>query len=259
MNYQNNPHVGIQDEYGTAVLAQVRALLPPRSLSLSEACSVAERQALRLLQLLDVPHGPVDLEPLVAAIPAWRLAFDPRLPTSGMTTWNATAKSWVSVINSSEPPNRGRFSSAHELKHVLDHPSRYLSYIKPNGELWDDRAIETVCDYFAACLLLPRPWVKQAYVAGLQHEEQLAAHFVVSTAAARVRLEQLGLQPRQTSGRHTPCKVAGEVTMQDGRAGLGQPNTTVSWGNRSRGAYFRQTRPLAPSPAPIMSVVGGMA
>ena len=191
MNYQDNT-VGVDDEDGTGVLAQLRALLPPRPLSLSEACSVAERQALRLLQLLDVQPGPVNLEPLVAAIPAWHLSFDPGLPTSGMTTWNATAKRWVSVINATEPANRGRFSTAHELKHVLDHPYLYLSYVKRNGDLWDDRRVETVCDYFAACLLLPRPWVKQAYVAGVQDEERLASHFVVSTAAARGHLDTWG-------------------------------------------------------------------
>lgn len=255
MNITHNVSVE-PDEYGSEVLAQLRSLMPPRPLTMAEACSVAERQALRLLQLTGIEPGPVNFEVILRAIPSWQLVFDPALPTSGMTTWNATMKRWVSVINAGEPVNRGRFSAAHELKHALDHPFRYQAYIQPNGDLWDQHAVETVCDYFAGCLLLPRPWVKQAYVAGIQTEDKLADHFVVSTAAARVRLSQLGLSERyERSNRHAPRPGSGEAIMKDANSGLGQPSPTERRTSRGRGAYFRRLGPLAPLSASTLTPI----
>jgi Zn-dependent peptidase ImmA (M78 family) len=53
--------------------------------------------------------------------------------------------------------------------------------------------VERICDYFAGCLLMPRPWVKRLYGDGLQQLDQLAASFGVSQAAMAVRLSQIGL------------------------------------------------------------------
>ena len=54
-----------------------------------------------------------------------------------------------------------------------------------------------MCDYFAACLLMPRPWVKRLWAQGTQDATVLAATFAVSPAAMNVRLQQLGLaEPR---------------------------------------------------------------
>ncbi|MEO6318843.1 MAG: ImmA/IrrE family metallo-endopeptidase, partial [Acidimicrobiales bacterium] len=57
-------------------------------------------------------------------------------------------------------------------------------------------ANERLCDYFAACLLMPRSWVKQAYGSGVQDVVALAERFEVSPQAMQVRLLQLGLVDR---------------------------------------------------------------
>jgi Zn-dependent peptidase ImmA (M78 family) len=59
--------------------------------------------------------------------------------------------------------------------------------------------IEQVCDYFAGCLLMPRPALKRAWVDGNQSVVSLARRFGVSQAAMQVRLHQTGIaapQPR---------------------------------------------------------------
>jgi Zn-dependent peptidase ImmA (M78 family) len=54
-------------------------------------------------------------------------------------------------------------------------------------------AIEQVCDYFAGCLLIPRPWLKKAWGQRIQSLDALAARFETSQAAMSVRLQQVGL------------------------------------------------------------------
>jgi Zn-dependent peptidase ImmA (M78 family) len=99
---------------------------------------------------------------------------------------------WVILLNSYEPAARQRFSLAHEFKHVLDHPYVHIAY----GSLstpTSRHALEQLCDYFAACLLMPRPWVKAMWASGLQDIVALARQFEVSPQAMQVRLLQLGL------------------------------------------------------------------
>ncbi len=57
----------------------------------------------------------------------------------------------------------------------------------------DRHKAEMVCDYFAACLLMPRPWVKVAWSRGVQDVSDLAAVLLVSRTAMSLRLRQLGL------------------------------------------------------------------
>ena len=54
-------------------------------------------------------------------------------------------------------------------------------------------SIEQICDYFAGCLLMPRPWLKWAWGNGIQSLQDVAEHFGVSETAAQVRLTQIGL------------------------------------------------------------------
>ena len=93
---------------------------------------------------------------------------------------------------------RRRFPLAHELKHVLDNPYIEMLYPGRDGQPSGQRA-ETICDYFAACLLMPRLSVKAAWGQGNQRPDDLAAHFGVSRAAMGLRLHQLGLT--STRGR----------------------------------------------------------
>ena len=72
-----------------------------------------------------------------------------------------------------------------------------MLYPARDGKPSHQRA-EAICDYFAACLLMPRPAIKAAWGSGHQRVDDLAAHFGVSQAAMGLRLFQLGL----TTGRN---------------------------------------------------------
>ena len=68
----------------------------------------------------------------------------------------------------------------------------------------DDRAkrAERLCNYFAACLLMPRPWVKHDYYGGLQRPRALARRYYVSEEAMDTRLRELGLSSLPTATRY---------------------------------------------------------
>ncbi len=171
-------------------LSALRELLPHRALTWQEAMSVAERQALRLLKLSGVSGAPIP-ENVVSSLPRVRVERLSPIPVSGSTHW--TAGCWLIMLNGAEPLVRQRFSLAHEFKHVVDHPLIDRLYPSTLGVSSQDRA-EQICDYFAACLLMPRPCVKRAYCDdGVQNLHRLARRFGVSPMAMQVRLLQLGL------------------------------------------------------------------
>lgn len=194
MNNSNNNQTGIGRHQ---VIAAVRALMPHRPLHDHEARSVAERQAQRLSELLDLTDPCVDLS-VIASLPRLDVRTRAGLPVSGFSEWSRSR--WVIAINEDDHWTRQRFTLAHEFKHVLDNPFIEGLYLGPDGKPSAKRA-ENICDYFAACLLMPRPAVKAAWVRGYQRVDDLAAHFGVSRAAMGLRLQQLGLvNPRPRCG-----------------------------------------------------------
>jgi len=170
-------------------IAAVRDLVPIRPLTRHEALSVAERQAFRFLDLVGIHEPPVP-ERVITDLPRLQVERVTPFPSSGAANW--VAGRWVIVLNGAEPSTRQRFSLAHELKHILDDPfvERLYGAIDPR-----DRAdwIEQVCDFFAGCLLMPRPWLKRAWANEAQHIPTLASHFNVSPAAMSTRLHQVGM------------------------------------------------------------------
>ncbi len=172
-----------------SVIAQLRDVVPRRPLGPEAALRVAELQAVKLLAALGVTEPPV-LEEVVAALPRVQVERLSPIPVSGSTHW---AKGrWVIVLNGAEPLVRQRFSLAHEFKHVLDNP--FIDHLYPSlPGASAHRRTEQVCDYFAACLLMPRAWVKRRFTSGHQDVRQLATEFDVSMQAMQVRLLQLGL------------------------------------------------------------------
>lgn len=173
----------------SSVLRILRSLMPPRAVEIHEAEGIAERQALKLLSLLD-QHQPAVNISAIAELPRVEVRVEPRLPISGFSQW--TRGRWLIGINQDDAPVRRRFTLAHEFKHVLDHPFIDRAYLDRKGRPSQDRA-ESVCDHFAACLLMPRPWVKQAWVGGVQDQRALAQLFGVSEAAMALRLRRLGI------------------------------------------------------------------
>jgi hypothetical protein len=171
-----------------SVLKSLRALMPLRQLSYVESCQRAELQANRLLSLHGITGPAVPLE-IVTELPRVRVERIYDMPVSGAAFWDGY--SWVMTINASECELRQRFSLMHEFKHVLDNPFQRIMHAGPNP-LPDD-ALERIADYFAACVLMPKRWVKTVFFSETQYIQQLALKFEVSRQAMSYRLDQLGL------------------------------------------------------------------
>lgn len=173
------------------VIAELRALMPPRAITWSEAYSVAERQAARLLELMYVAQPPVPMF-VVSSLAGISVDRRPDWPTSGMAVANGPG--WRIVLCSTEPRQRQRYSLAHELKHVLDDPFDDQLYGHLTPPKRQTRA-EALCNHFAACLMMPRAWIKRDFCRGLQTPSQLARRYFMSPTAIRRRLAELGLAP----------------------------------------------------------------
>jgi len=189
------------------ILAQLREVVPVRRLTYNESLRIAELQAAKLLALGGVTSAPVP-ESLITTLPRVQVRRVSPFAASGASQW--AGGRWQIVVNGAEAPVRQRFTLAHEFKHAIDHPFRSIIYTDSPGQRGYERA-EAVCDYFAGCLLMPKPWVAAAYFdRGIQRLDLLARHFHVSQMAMRVRLLQLGViepQPRCSPYRRESMEV----------------------------------------------------
>jgi hypothetical protein len=101
------------------------------------------------------------------------------------------------IVNRKQPQVRQRFSIAHEIGHwVLERipETKELAPVAARGRQYDE--VERVCNFFAACLLMPRNWTRERFEWGLTNGE-LAKAFEVSTDAVRLRLRELGYYSRR--------------------------------------------------------------
>jgi hypothetical protein len=177
--------------YQDDVIARLRGLLPRRPLTWSEAHAVAELQASLLLKLLYIDEPPV---PQFAISSLRGIVVDRQAnwPTDGMAV--RAPHHWRIVLNADGSRQRQRFSLAHEFKHVLDDPwiERLHAHLSLEGR---HQRAERLCNYFAACLLMPRAWIKRDWCRGLQRPTELARRYYVSVEAMTTRLSELGLAP----------------------------------------------------------------
>ncbi len=175
-----------------SVLATLRALVPKRRLTYSEALRLAELQANRLIELFDITSPQVPNE-LITELPRMEVRLAPDLPVSGATHWESGR--WLISLNATEPYVRRRFSLMHEFKHVLDHTTKHFLY----GDVANDRdaanRAERAADQFAACLLMPKRWIKREWFDAGQRVSVAASRFGVSSQALTVRLWLLGMAP----------------------------------------------------------------
>jgi Zn-dependent peptidase ImmA (M78 family) len=148
---------------------------------------VAETQANRLLRLSGQTQPPVG-EEIIAELPGIEIERVTTVKAQAAVKW--THGRWLILLNAAEPRGRQRFSLAHELKHILDHPFVTILYTRRDGST---EQAEQVCDYFASCLLMPRRWLRQAWAEGVRNEHALARRFGVTPQAVKVRLLQVGL------------------------------------------------------------------
>lgn len=175
-----------------SVLGSVRALVPERRLTPSESLRIAELQANRLLELFQIA-GPRVPSELITELPRIEVRSDRDLPVSGSAHWEAGR--WVITLNGSEPSTRRRFSLMHEFKHVLDHTTKHHLYGDAPSDSGAATRSERAADHFAACLLMPKRWLKHQWFASGQRLVPLATRLHVSTRALSVRLWHLGLAP----------------------------------------------------------------
>lgn len=174
----------------TSTISTLRDLVPVRPLTFAESLRIAELQASKFLALAELTEPSVP-ESAIASLPRIQVERMSPAPVSGATQWSHGR--WLIVLNGNEPKGRQRFSLAHEFKHVLDNPFIDVLYPATSSMSAGERA-EQICDYFAACLLIPRLWLKRAWTRdGEQSVRNLARSFDVSQAAMTVRLRQIGL------------------------------------------------------------------
>ncbi len=173
-----------------SVIADLRRLCPHRPLTVAEGFRVAELQAARLLAAQGITEPPVP-EAMIGTLPRVQIERASWMEDSGCVTWSKGR--WVIVLNRSEPRTRQRFSAAHELHHIISAPFGDTLYPAWRGLSSGERAEQTA-DHFAACLLMPKPWVRGAFFnEGVSDIEDLAERFDVSRPAMRVRLASLGM------------------------------------------------------------------
>ncbi|MHB8339795.1 MAG: ImmA/IrrE family metallo-endopeptidase [Mycobacteriales bacterium] len=189
-----------------SVLASLRALLPPRPLTLSEAFRLAELAANVLLEHLGLEGAPIPSE-VVSELPRLSVQVLRGLPVSGSSYWDGAR--WIIALKAEEPWYRQRFTLMHEFWHILWRDHELRTYPAADAS----QRTEQLANYFAGCLLMPKRLLKRAWGEGVQAPSKVAHLFEVSEPAARVRLVQLGLSeptPRCWTASGPPRPPAGD-------------------------------------------------
>jgi len=177
-----------------STITRLRDLMPLRRLSTTEALNVAEAQADWLLHLSGTTEPPVS-EDIALGLADIRIERTALGPVHGAV--RRIDKQWLIMLNERDSRGRQRWTLAHELKHILDHPFETILYPKRDAH---DELAEQACDYFAGCLLMPRRWLRRAWTSEIRDTHALARRFGVTPQAATVRLLQVGLiQPTDAS------------------------------------------------------------
>jgi Zn-dependent peptidase ImmA (M78 family) len=178
------------------VIEQVRGLAPHRALTLNEAYKLAEEQAAKLLRLLDItgPHVNYDR---VLDLPEVTVKVEPKYKMghiAGLSRYHRGH--WLVLVDKNDVHGRRRFTLGHEIKHVVDDRLTDVLYanVGYGSAETRERQIETLCQYFAACFLMPRAWVTAAWLNGIRDVYNLASLFQVSTSAMDIRMKHLGLR-----------------------------------------------------------------
>lgn len=177
-----------------SLMAQLRAVVPPRRLTWAEAERLTELQANRFRELLGIDTAELP-DDAITELPRLLVTVEDDLPVSGSAHWSNGR--WIITLNAQEHPLRQRFSAAHELHHIICHPIAAWMFAAEPG-LPPAVKAERLADYFAGALLMPKQHVKRLWGEGRRAASELAACFAVSPRAMQFRLDQLGLsQPRQ--------------------------------------------------------------
>jgi Zn-dependent peptidase ImmA (M78 family) len=103
-------------------------------------------------------------------------------------------------INADLPSGRDSFTTAHELGHVILGHHKYDLFNLPNQSY---RKLDREADVFAASLLMPEEWMRELADPPLGAGDifELKEIFKVSWTAMINRLDELGMQGRETSNQ----------------------------------------------------------
>lgn len=136
---------------------------------------------------------PLEVETLAGIAGIVDITVSDRISGSALLV-GGLAGTYGIVLNRNEGRVRHRFSIAHEIGHRVIHPDRsahkFLETIAARTR--SRNQVETACNYFAGCLLMPREWVNRR-AATAESAGELARVFDVSVPAMRVRLREIGL------------------------------------------------------------------
>lgn len=177
------------------ILAAVRDLMPAKAISLGRAYFIAEQQAQLLIRQLGIKHSPVDVGRF-GRLPRVSVSIRPREDMDGQSSssrWHQGK--WDITVCGDDPLEMRRYNLAREIKRVLDRTTSKVVYAGLRCESEDHyrQRIDSICDHFAACLLVPGRVLRRVWAAGLQDVACLAELFRVPLDVIRRRIAYLGL------------------------------------------------------------------
>lgn len=175
---------GVERRPDRPLIEKLRALVPEWRTSMRDAKRLAETQAWVLLAEAGIDQPPVPAD-IVALFPEVEVAHRADLAHSGKASWNGHG--WLIELCADETPERRRMTLFHELKHVIDDPLDETIY---QG---DAKRREKVADYFAAQVLIPKPWLKYDLTHRQTDLDQLAHRYRVSKAAMKAQLQAISV------------------------------------------------------------------
>jgi Zn-dependent peptidase ImmA (M78 family) len=157
----------------------------------------AEAKATALIDKFGIEDAPVPVEQVARWLGAEVVYRAFEGDVSGMVYRNDKEK--VIGVNSSHPPNRQRFTVAHEIGHLILHKGQHMYVDSFGGRVnWRDGArdkAEAEANAFAAELLMPRIFVERAVALEMEHPPASPKQ-LVTTMARRFRVSQLSMQFR---------------------------------------------------------------
>lgn len=105
---------------------------------------------------------------------------------------------WVVGVNALHHKHRRRFTIAHEIAHFLLHRDTSDRFVDETFARREGRAdaMEREADDFAAQLIMPEAYVRDAIKGGMHSLTDLAAMFQVSILAMKYRVKNLGYAVR---------------------------------------------------------------
>ncbi|UKK56930.1 ImmA/IrrE family metallo-endopeptidase [Prevotella communis] len=116
--------------------------------------------------------------------------------TSGSLTYKEGV--WVIKVNKQQNIRRQRFTIAHELGHYMMHRNKSESF---TDEVFFRTEKKDIIEYraneFASQLLMPDLRVRKAIADGERNLGKLAERFNVSSAAMKVKVQELGFKLKQ--------------------------------------------------------------